>query len=424
MVSLAKAEGLADYRLFRLRETLAYLAEHSPYYGKFLQRLDADGADPDSVLRGLPPMSSTEWGANRASIRTGPVTGAAIGYTSGTTVRVATPILSSPRELQMLGTVTPQETAQAGMALALINPNSHGAAAMAGYGENVVVHTLNSPSNYEQVMRLLEGRSEPFASMPRITQIESSVFRVKSLSLYLLRHRGKVDDLGIRQIFVGRNLLSPRWRSRLENWWGAAVTPVYGFSEMRICNASECRYCGYYHLPVTGLAEVLSGEPDGKRVPPGARGLLAVTGFYPFIQLEPRIRYLPGDVAEFAPSTCPRWGEHGFRPLGRRTDSAQSSDGTWVCPADVHKVLGDHPDVNRTSPDSERSRDPLFDESNSPRFKLESGDPVKLHIELRFMTRIWASEWSALRNSIRCQIPAGIQLVAHEPGGIEAPATC
>jgi phenylacetate-coenzyme A ligase PaaK-like adenylate-forming protein len=419
------AVGLIDYRLSRLRETLSFLAENSRYYGKLLEQPAATGADPDSVLRSLPPMSPAEWGANCVSMRTGPVSGATIGYTGGTTSRIATPVLSVQRELRMLEDLTRETAAQNGLALALINPNVHGPAAMAGFGENVIVHALESPEHYEQVTHILERRIEPFASMRRIDMIESTGFRVKALSLYLMRNRGRMDDLGISQIFVGRNILSPRWRSRLETWWEATITPVYGFSEMRICNAYECTHCGYHHVPVTGLAEVLSDESGRSRVSPGERGFLAVTGFYPFIQLEPRIRYMPGDIAQLAPSACPHWGEHGFRPLGRRTDSVRSSDdGAWICPADVHALLGDHPDVNRRSPRSRWPEGLLFDESFPPRFRLEPGDPVKLHIELRFLPDVWPAKWSALRDSIRHQTPDGLEIIAHEPGDFDDNARC
>jgi hypothetical protein len=412
---------ITEYRLSRLRETLLFLMEKSPYYGKLLEQLDVSGPDPDSILRSLPAMSSAEWGANRVSLRTGSVSGVAIGYTGGTTTRTGTPILSVEREL----TLTPGDAARTGLGLALINPNAHGVAAMTGFGENVIVHALGSPEHYEQAMHLLDGRIEPFASMPRISQIDSSGFRIKALSLYLLRHRGRMDDLGVSRIFVGRNLLSPRWRTRLENWWGAAVTPVYGFSEMRMCNAYECGYCGYYHLPVTGLAEVLRDEPDGGRVFPGERGLLAVTGFYPFIQLEPRIRYMPGDIAELSPSACPHWGEHGFRPLGRRVDSVRSSnDGTWICPVDVYAPIADHPYANRGVPRSRYGEDRLFDECFAPRFRLESGDPIKLHVELRFLPSVWVAEWSAMRGSISRQLAKEFEIIAHEPYQLEVRARC
>jgi phenylacetate-coenzyme A ligase PaaK-like adenylate-forming protein len=417
--------SLADYRLSRLRETLSFLAENSPYYGKLLDRPAAISTDPDSVLRSLPPMFPTEWGANRVSMRTGPVGGVTIGYTGGTTSRIPTAVLSVQRELRVQEDLARQATDQAGLALALINPNAHGPAAMAGFGENVIVHALETPEHFEQVMQILERRIEPFASMRRIDMIESTGFRIKALSLYLMRHRRRMDDLGISQIFVGRHILSSHWRSRLETWWEATVTPVYGFSEMRICNAHECGHCGYHHVPVTGLAEVLSNESGGNRVSPGERGFLAVTGFYPFIQLEPRVRYMPGDIAQLAPLACPHWGEHGFRPLGRRTDSVRSShDGSWICPADVHALLADHPDVNRRSPRSRWPEGLLFDESLGPRFKLEPGDPVKLHIELRYLPHVWPAKWSALRDSILHKMPDGIEIIAREPGDFHDHAKC
>jgi hypothetical protein len=410
---------LADYRVSQLANTLLFVAESSPYYRDLLSRPGLSDMSPESVLRQLTPMSAPRWAEARAALRTGPVGDAKLGYTGNTTTQLPTPFLNTERELQAIRTVT--EGRPPVRELILIGRGGHGPAGLTGFDDCAILYPLCSPKHYEQVAVLLEHTTEPFASMPRIEAIDSSLLRVKALSLYLMRTRGRIDDLGISRVSVGRNILSPRWRSRLEKWWSAEIRVVYGFAEMRMCNSVECLDCGYYHVPPTGLAEVLDEDRDWEPVRPGGRGMLAFTGFYPFIELEPRIRYLPGDVADLAPTVCPRWREHGFRPLGRRQHSARlTATGGWFCPADIHAALADNPAVNRiVSPDM-ISEGLDTDMVSGPRFRIEPGDPVKLHVEFRISPLMWEDEWTAVRNTIQDQLPDGVELVPREPGIFDA----
>jgi phenylacetate-coenzyme A ligase PaaK-like adenylate-forming protein len=413
----ADPSDLAAYRAAQLGNTLLFIAESSPYYRALLGRRELSDMSPDAVLSRLPVMTSDRWAAARGALRTGPVSHATLGYTGNTTTRLPSPFLNTPRELGAVRAVTGARPSVP--ELILVGRGGHGPAGLAGFDYDAVVLSLCSPKHYEQVEVLLEHAAEPFASMPRIGAIDSSLVRVKALSLYLLRHRGRMDDLGISRITVGRNILSPRWRSRLETWWAAGIRPAYGFSEMRMCNSAECQECGYYHMPPTGLAEILDEDRGWEPVRAGGRGMLAVTGFYPFIELEPRIRYLPGDVAELAPTACPRWAEHGFRPIGRRQDSARLPvTGNWVGPVDIYAALADHPAVNSVVTPAMISEG-LDELTSSPRFRIEAGNPVRLHVEFRISPLVWEKEWTAARNEIQEQLPDGVELVPHEPGEFE-----
>jgi phenylacetate-coenzyme A ligase PaaK-like adenylate-forming protein len=425
----AKISDLSAYRSSQLDRTLVFLQEKSPYYRESLRNLNTSQMDPESILHRLPTLTAGEWGKLQGSLRTGPLDDVILGYTSGTTNYLPTPVLCSTRELEIHELLQAHgmmnaEVTQTGKTLILAHPYAHGAAGMTGFGDTELVHPLCCRENLSQIVLLLEHKVEPFASFPPITKIGGNLMKLKALSLYLLQIRGRMDDLDIKQIYVGRQILSPRWRSRLEAWWRAEVIPVYGFSEMRVCNAMECPECRYYHLPPSGMAEVLNEELSWTPVQPGGRGMLAITGFYPFVELEPRVRYMPGDLAQLSPTACPRWGEHGFLPLGRRKDSARCNDGTWVCPADVHAALADHPGVNRVLPPGANIEGFPSDEIASPRFRLESGDPILLHVELRFSPEVWMDEWRAMRSSIHKQLFSRIKMLPCDPLGLQRVADC
>lgn len=413
--------GLSDYRTVLLRNTLLFLRERSPFYRERLADLDPDldleHGDVRTVLRALPPLAHEEWARARADMRTGPLDGVTLGYTSGTTGSPA-PHFTTQRELDAVQAAFGVETS-AGGTLVVANMIQHGAAGLTGYSDRTVVHPMCRPEHYEQIAALLEHKAEPYDRLPKISEIHAQTMHFKALTMALLRQRGRVDDLGVERISLGRNLLSPRWRSRLETWWGAAVVSTYGFSEMRVCNANECLDCGFYHMPPTCLAEVLDESRDWEPVQPGGRGLLAVTGFYPFVELEPRVRYVPGDIVQLSPDVCPRWGETGFLPLGRRRHSARATgDGRWICPVDVFAAVDDHADVYRVLPASAAITDHAYDEAASPRFVLESGNPVRLHVELRTAPSVWDTEASNSRAFIESRIPPGVEVVLHDPGSL------
>lgn len=145
-----------------------------------------------------------------------------------------------------------------------------------------------------------------------------------------------------------------------------------------------------------------------------------VTAFHPYVQLEPRLRYYPGDLAELAPEPCIRWGEHGFRPLGREQHSITlPGSGDLICPADVHPALADHPDVHRFHPTPPPTEIFSKDEVGTPRFRLEATEGgAELHVELRHDPLVWPEKAARAQQEITDSLllPHTVDVVVHGPG--------
>jgi hypothetical protein len=354
-------------------------------------------------------------------MRTGPLGGASYGYTSGST---GTPsiFLSIPEELDHLNSIGSASRADRKRTL-VFTQSHHGPAGFSGFPENLHSHPLIYPENLEQVALVLEREVEPFASLQQIQALAGTLNRIKELTLFLMHRRGRVDDLGITKITVGRHILSPLWKHRLETWWGAQVDVGYGFSEMRQCNSLQCKVCGYFHIPPTGFVEVLEVS-DKSPVAPGARGLLAVTGFHPYFTVEPRVRYIPGDLAELAPHPCPRWGELGFRPIGRQRDSIPlSSAPGWLGPVDVYAAVADQADAYRFKPPVYRTQplksgydELIYSETGSPRFILQTGATPRICVELRYDPMVWPDQAMQASAAIGDAITYDIDVSVHGPG--------
>jgi hypothetical protein len=212
-------------------------------------------------------------------------------------------------------------------------------------------------------------------------------------------------------------MLSPAWRHRLERWWGASIETIYGFSELAVCNARLCPACDHYHLPPSGLAEVVDPGDAARGALSSGRGALVVTAFYPFVQLEPRIRYRPGDIAELADAPCPAWHETGFRILGRERNAVRfERPPFWITAADCFDAIADLPAVATRHAHVMTSADPRYHEAGSPLFNLQTvGGQASLHVELRYDPDIWPEEAAEVRRFIQARIPAGVSVALHGP---------
>jgi phenylacetate-coenzyme A ligase PaaK-like adenylate-forming protein len=404
---------LISYRLAKLAQTLAFARDQSPYYQSLIPPGNISPEESPEILRSLPVLDAAAWDEIRLQVRTNSMNGAVLGFTNGTTGRPK-PFYSNPSELNAVVDDTERDKRRC---LNLIGLN-HGAAASIGFNSSTMCVPLISPAYYDIAASII-ARDGPAFEGPPIQLLTGPLRYIKELTLYMLERHGRIDGFGIECIEVGRNMLSPRWEQRLGSWWGAEIVPTYGFSEIRTCSARRCPTCSYYHLAISGVGEVVEVTDSDSYVPAGGRGALVVTAFHPYVQLEPRIRYRPGDVVELAPQACPQWGELGFRPLGRENHCYVIGSGSnIITPADCFAILADLPEV-AASHDTHvvTGLDPRYHESGCPRFKLECNDnAVELHVELRFDPRLWDREAKSIEMAISSRLHDELTVVLHGHG--------
>jgi hypothetical protein len=162
---------------------------------------------------------------------------------------------------------------------------------------------------------LLDGRVIP----ARYLQSQNGLHRV--LAGYYLVTGTDPRDFAIDSVFGYGQHLSRLWNRRLEELWGMQVTSTYGLSEFAGANALRCDECGALHY-LTAWQEFLS-PTDHVPVEAGD-ALLVLTSLIPFVAIQPRIRYITGDLVSIQ-RRCASTGLIGFEFRGRMTSSAWES---------------------------------------------------------------------------------------------------
>lgn len=162
------------------------------------------------------------------------------------------------------------------------------------------------------------------------------------LAEYCLQNGYRVDDLGIRVVFVTSERLYEHQRQMIEKAFGCPVANGYGGRDAGFI-AHECPAGGMHITAEDIVVEIV--DDDGNGLPVGAKGEIVIThmatGEFPFV------RYRTGDVGRLGGVAC----ECGRGlPLlaqieGRTTDFVRAADGTVLHGLALIYVLRELPAV-------------------------------------------------------------------------------
>ncbi|MAT92302.1 MAG: capsule biosynthesis protein CapK [Halioglobus sp.] len=162
------------------------------------------------------------------------------------------------------------------------------------------------------------------------------------LADYVSANGYKVDDLGIRVVFVTSERLYDHQRESIERAFGCPVANGYGGRDAGFI-AHQCP-SGGMHITAEDIVVEIVGE-DGRVLPAGERGEIVVTHMrtadFPFL------RYRTGDIGTLTRESCPCG--RGLPLLaeidGRTTDFVRAADGTVLHGLALIYVLRELPQV-------------------------------------------------------------------------------
>ncbi|NRF66525.1 phenylacetate--CoA ligase family protein [Aquincola sp. S2] len=154
----------------------------------------------------------------------------------------------------------------------------------------------------------------------------------------------RLDDLGVRVVFVTSERLYPEQRQAITKAFGAPVANGYGARDAGFI-AHECP-SGQLHISAEDIV-VETVRPDGSNCTPGEAGEIVITHLatrdFPFV------RYRTGDVGVLKPTRCACG--RGLPVLaevqGRTTDFVVAQDGTVMHGLALIYTLRDLPGVER-----------------------------------------------------------------------------
>lgn len=207
----------------------------------------------------------------------------------------------------------------------VVMPRFDERALLAAVAEHAVAHTHLVPTMFVRLLRLPESERAAF------------------------------DPRSLRLVLHGAAPIAPAVKRRMIEWWGPVLVEYWGGSEGGVTTLVDSRewlaHPGTVGRPLPAWEVFAVGE-GGRRLPPGAEGLL-----YSRREGDPRPfvyhgddaktarAYLEGDGGAFTLGDLGRVDADGYVYLTDRETSTIISGGVNVYPAEVERVLAEHPDV-------------------------------------------------------------------------------
>jgi hypothetical protein len=239
-------------------------------------------------------------------------------------------------------------------------------------------------------LRLIEQLlSEPQPDGRRVTALVIGASALAVLTTWLAEKNVKPSRFGVRAIGTYGFRLSPHWTSLIERAWRARVFDNYSLSELATA-ALQCGRCGFHHW---GRPPVVFEVLDPKSLKPARRGVMVLTGLYPYVQAMPLIRYVTGDLVDLGPR-CSLAKERGFTFRGRLSRSLLQP---FVGEQDVSHFLDAWPEVARV-PHAAHTLGLIKADLGPPKFELHDG---KLIVTLRFSPHVFPGATDALRAKLK-----------------------
>ncbi|KMY68115.1 hypothetical protein AAU61_07165 [Desulfocarbo indianensis] len=321
-------DSLASYHLARLRETLAYVRERSPYHRDRLAGL-AEGFPPRlKDMARLPFTTPDDLRRHHLAmlcVSQDQVARVVTLRTSGTTAPPKR-IYFSDRDLELT-----LDFFQHGMST-MVEPGDCVLILLPGSTPDSVGDLLARALARMQVRALAHG---PVAD-PALALAEAErrgahcLVGIPVQALALAEHPGAERLQGrLKSALLTTDYVPRALAERIRRAWSCEIFEHYGMTETGLGGGVDCRAHAGYHLRGADLYYEVVEPQSGTPLPPGEEGELVVTTLTR--QAMPLLRYRTGDLGRLLPEACPcggatprldrvrgRLGNHLLLPGGAR----------------------------------------------------------------------------------------------------------
>lgn len=314
---LLDSQWTEEHRISRFRNallgrTLRYVADNIPYYRAFRDRADLDLADFPFIDSALFREREEEF----LNLETFPDELLTTGGTSGSPGLLYGSALDRRILYRHLygrqgGSLDPELLSE-GFVIH-VDTAHHGFALHPGGGVPIAHLPLQSPAHAELIWRIIRDGLVVQGTRVRANCLIASISLIRILSEFL-RAAG-IRPGGELVFLCGTSWHTPQLlQEELAEFWKARVVASYGLSEFSNAPMFPCAECGARHIPDIVYPEFFTPDKE-MRVRSGV-GALVLTSLFPFVRLQPRIRYWTGDLVAMNPA-CPATGRPGITFVGR-----------------------------------------------------------------------------------------------------------
>jgi phenylacetate-coenzyme A ligase PaaK-like adenylate-forming protein len=211
----------------------------------------------------------------------------------------------------------------------------------------VIPFTVDDDHLVEHALLLMRKEFDMVGVQRRVSILSGSQTGIRLLTSYTLEQQ--IDcarDFHVKLVHVQGRYLTSRWRRLLEGTWGAVVSDKYSLAEV-FGGASWCSRCDGYHFDPNVVPEIV--DFTGAETLERGTGVLVLTSLFPFVQLQPMIRYWTADLFTLDPDAC---DQPRFEFRGRINHALFDPDDPrelLLSGVDVSEVLDAMPEIARTA---------------------------------------------------------------------------
>jgi phenylacetate-CoA ligase len=342
--------ALEQLQLKRLRETVARVANHVPFYRQRFAELGLKAEDIRSLpdLRRLPFTTNADLRANYPdgllAVNRNQVS--RLHTSSGTTGKPKALFFSRQdvdnaaeliaRCLTMAG-VTSSDVLQNIMTYGLFT----GALVMHYGAEKAGLLVIPAgPGNSErQLMLMQDFKTTVLHITPSYALYFADFLQTKGVN--------PRKDLALRKAFVGAEPYTEETRRKIEQALGIDVYNSYGLSEMNGPGvAFECEHKQGMHLWEDNYLLEIIDPKTGEAVPDGEPGEMVLTTLCR--EAMPLLRYRTRDITAVMPEACPCGRTHRrLQRIAGRSDDMLIIRGVNVYPQQIERILMSLPELGR-----------------------------------------------------------------------------
>ena len=301
-------------------------ARRIPFYEKLWSGVDVESIQHTRDLRRLPLLHKPK---AVEFLRTFDYreTPALLSHSSGTTTGEITVRCRSQRELQAMwdlfkGQEAWDDSQELPLILNIACANHGQPVPLPGRGFGLAAVGFDRDVIEHVVQQLTRTYHFPGVSS-RVEAIHSSLGFLKMLTLELIERGIPPASLGMKCLVTFGEHLTDAWAERLMRIWNAELVDRYSCSET-IGGARRCSDCGWLTFDPLSFPEAV--DPVTEQPIEDGVGLLVLTELYPYSDLQPLIRFIPGDLVRIRQTTCKGTAVPTFRFLGRHDFCLQDRD--------------------------------------------------------------------------------------------------